>query len=84
MMLVALGSLASAKTTEATAQFITHLLNYCATHPLATVRYHASEMHLKIHSDASYLSEPKAHSRGGGHIFRSDKPTDPNSHSPNS
>ncbi len=33
-------------------------------------------MVLYIHSDASYLSEPKARSRSGGHFFLSDRPTD--------
>jgi hypothetical protein len=73
-MLVALGSLAAAKTTEDTAQATTHLLNYCATHPTASVRYHASAMSLWTHSDASYLSEPKARSRAGGHFFLSSPP----------
>jgi hypothetical protein len=70
-MLVALGSIASAKTTEETAAAVTHLLNYAASNPEATVRFHASDMCLKIHSDASYLSEPKARSRAGGHFFLS-------------
>ena len=39
-----------------------HLLNYAATHPDATVRFRASDMILHIHSDASYLSKPKARS----------------------
>ena len=34
-------------------------------------------MTLYIHSDASYLSEPKARSRAGGHFYLSDKPIDP-------
>jgi hypothetical protein len=76
-MLVALGSLAAAKNTQAKAQAITQLLNYCATKPEATVRYHASDMSLKIHSDASYLSEPKARSRAGGYFYLSSHPTDP-------
>ena len=61
-MLVALGTLASAqaKGTEATAQAITQLLNYCATHPDAVVQYKASDMQLHVHSDASYLSESQA------------------------
>jgi hypothetical protein len=45
--------------TEATekAQAATNqLLDYLATHPDATIRYHASDMILHIHSDASYLS----------------------------
>jgi hypothetical protein len=70
-MLVALGTIASARTTEATAKAVAHLLNYAASNPDATVRYHASGMCLKIHSDASYLSEPKARSRAGGHFFLS-------------
>ena len=70
-MLVALGSIASANKSEDTARAITHLLNYAATNPDATVRYIASDMCLKIHSDASYLSEPKARSRAGGHFFLS-------------
>jgi hypothetical protein len=74
--LVALGTLlaAQSKGTTATAQAITQLLNYCATHPDATIRFIASEMHLHIHSDASYLSEIRARSRAGGYFFLSDKP----------
>ena len=34
-------------------------------------------MHLWIHTDASYLNEPKARSLGGGFMFFSDKPTLP-------
>jgi hypothetical protein len=70
-MLVALGTIASARTTEATAKAVAHLLNYAASNPDATIRFHASGMCLKIHSDASYLSEPKARSRAGGHFFLS-------------
>jgi hypothetical protein len=32
-------------------------------------------MILKIHSDASYLAEPKARSRGGGHYYLGNKPS---------
>ena len=35
-------------------------------------------MVLAIHSDASYLSEPKARSRAGGHFFLSENTQDPN------
>ena len=45
------------------------LLDYAATHPNAKVRYRASDMVLQIHTDASYLSEPKARSRAAGHYF---------------
>jgi hypothetical protein len=53
-MLVALGTLATAKTTLDTAQGLTQLLNYAATHPDATLKYIASDMILHVHSDASY------------------------------
>jgi hypothetical protein len=70
-MLVALGSLAAAQAqgTQATAKACTKLLNYAATHPEATIRFKASDMILHIHSDASYLSEPKARSRVGGYFY---------------
>ena len=73
-MLVALGSLASAqsKGTEATAKAGQKLLNYAATHPDAVIQFKASDMVLHIHSDASYLSEPKARSRAGGFFYLSD------------
>ena len=45
------------------------LLDYAATHPDAKIRYRASEIIIQIHTDASYLSEPKARSRAAGHYF---------------
>jgi hypothetical protein len=77
-LLVALATLGSAqaKDTEATATATVHLLNYCATNPDACLCYKASDMVLYIHSDASYLSDPKARSRSGGHFFLSDRPAD--------
>jgi hypothetical protein len=45
------------------------LLNNLATHPNATVRFHASNMILNIHSDASYLLEANALSQACGHFF---------------
>ena len=45
------------------------LLDYCHTHPDAKVRYHASDMILHIHSDASYNSEAKSRSRAGRHFY---------------
>jgi len=70
-MLVALGSLSSAqsKGAERTMEAMTQLLDYAATHPDAILRYHRSGMILIIHSDASYLSEPKARSRVGGFFY---------------
>jgi hypothetical protein len=89
-ILVALGSLAStqAKSTQATADAVTQLLDYCTTHPDAVVRFHASKMQLNIHSDASYLSEINARSRAGGLFFLSDPAPstqiDPDSYPPHS
>ena len=54
-----------------------HFLDYVTTHPDATVKFHASDMVLWAHSDASYLSEPKARSRAGGFYYLSSKPTYP-------
>ena len=70
-MLIALGTLAAAQNegTEATMKAAVQLLNYAATHPNASVRFRASDMILHIHSNASYLSEPKARSRVGGYFF---------------
>ena len=47
------------------------LLNYLATQEDAVLSYHASDMVLAVHSNASYLSKPKACSRAGGHFFLS-------------
>jgi hypothetical protein len=41
------------KATEVTADKVIKLLNYCNTHPETKIRYHASDMILHIHSDAS-------------------------------
>ena len=73
-MLAALGSIAAhqAKGTEQIYADTLWLLNYAATHPDATIRYTASDMVLHIHSDASYLSEPRSRSRAGGHYFMCD------------
>jgi hypothetical protein len=50
------------------------LLDYVATRPDATITYHASDMIVKIHSDASYLSISNARSRLGGLFFLGNKP----------
>jgi hypothetical protein len=49
-------------------------LDYLATHPDATIRYHTSYMILHIHSDASYLSVSNAQSFLGGLFFYGDNP----------
>jgi hypothetical protein len=73
-------SSAQAKGTEATNAAACKLLDYCATHPDAKIRYHGSQMALKIHSDASYLSASKAHSRVGGHFYLGNYSKSPNPH----
>ena len=61
----------SASPTEDTMKQTQQLLDYLATQDEAVLTYHASDMKLAVHSDASYLSEPKARSRAGGHFFLS-------------
>jgi hypothetical protein len=63
--------------TATTAHAAAKLLNYAATHSDATILYHASNMVLYLHSNASYLLASKACSRAGGHFFLSDNPPDP-------
>jgi hypothetical protein len=70
-MLVVLGSLPASKTAQATAQGVTHLLNYAATHPDAALHYLASYMILHVHSDTFYQSEIQAQSCAGGCFFLS-------------
>jgi hypothetical protein len=55
--------------TEVTADKVIKLLNYCSTHHETKIRYHASDMILHIHSDASYLSENEAKSRAGEFFY---------------
>jgi hypothetical protein len=61
------------KATEKTQAATNQLLDYLATHPDAVIRYHASDMILHIHSDASYLSVSNARSRLGGLYFLGNK-----------
>ena len=44
------------------------------THPDARIWFRASDMVLNVHSDASYLSAPKATSRAGGYFFLGNLP----------
>jgi hypothetical protein len=57
------------KATEKTQAATNQMLDYLATHPDATIRYHASDMILHIHSDTSYLSVSHTRSRLGGLFF---------------
>jgi hypothetical protein len=76
-MLPALGTIAAqqSKANTTTANAVRQLLDYAHTHPDATIRYRASDMILRLHSDASYLSEAKARSRGAGHFYLGEKPS---------
>jgi hypothetical protein len=74
-ILIPLNDIATEQTqaTEKTQAATNQLLDYLATHPEATIRYHASNMILHIHSDASYLSVSNARSRLGGLFFLGNK-----------
>eukprot|EP00957_Ditylum_brightwellii_P152873 11636099-Ditylum_brightwellii.AAC.1 len=78
-MLVAINSIAAqqAAPTENTAAAIVYLLNYSVTHPDVVIHYSASGMVLHIYSDASFMSESRAHSQAGGHYFCSNPTKDP-------
>ena len=61
------------ETMKKTMQF----LDYAASRPDAILTCNASSMVLNEHSDASYLSKPKAKSRAGGHFFLLNNEKDP-------
>jgi hypothetical protein len=44
-------------------------LDYAASQEDTIITYQASNIRLAIHTDTSYLSEPKACSRAGSHMF---------------
>ena len=48
---------------------ITKFLDYAGTNLSAIIQYKSSDMILHTDSDASYLSEPWARSRNGGHYY---------------
>eukprot|EP00804_Cyclotella_cryptica_P022655 CCRYP_012469-RC/>CCRYP_012469-RC protein AED:0.37 eAED:0.30 QI:0/0/0/1/0/0/2/0/432 len=77
-ILLSLSAIASkqAHPTQLTQKRCQQLLDYCASHPDAIVRFTASDMVLNIHSDASYLSESNARSRIAGHFFLGSVPID--------
>ena len=74
-IIMALSAIASeqAAATENTERKVLNILNYLATHPEAKIRFHASDMLLNVHSDASYLSETRARSRLAGYFFLGSK-----------
>jgi hypothetical protein len=71
MMLTAFSTLASnqAAPTEKAMQKCLQFLDCAASLEDAIITYRASYMRLAIHSDSSYLSESKAHSRASSHMF---------------
>jgi hypothetical protein len=70
-VMMALSTIASkqAHGTENTMQQTKQVLDYLATHSDATVQFHASDMILNIHSNASHLSKANTHSRACRHFF---------------
>jgi hypothetical protein len=56
------------------------MLDYLATHPDATIRYHASNMILHIRSDAQYLLVSNARSRLRGLILLGNKSPEQDTH----
>ena len=77
-ILTTLNSIAKHQATpiEETKKNIDHFLDYCATHPEASICYHKSDMQLWCDSDAAYLVAKNARSRIAGHFYISDKVID--------
>ncbi|KAI2508554.1 Reverse transcriptase (RNA-dependent DNA polymerase) [Fragilaria crotonensis] len=74
MLTTAIIELATERKT--TIEKLAHLLNYCATHPDASVRLTASDLLFVVESDAPYLSVVKARSCAAGYyIYLTNKPT---------
>jgi hypothetical protein len=59
--------------TKATLAATNHFLNYAASSPNGKIIYRASDMILKIDSNAAYLVRPEARSRAGGYHYLSSK-----------
>jgi hypothetical protein len=79
-MLPALGMLVTqqATATKNMMKKIKQFFNYASTNTNAVVSYHASNMVLAGHCDASYLSKSNARSRAGGHFMSSNVELLPN------
>jgi hypothetical protein len=78
MVLMVLSTIASKQTTgtEQMLEKALQVLDYLAAHPDAKVKFRALDMVMNIHSDASYLTEPKACSKACGHFFMGWLPKD--------
>ncbi len=72
-MLTALSAIASAQAEpmEETMTRCKQFLDYAAVHQDTILTHKSSDMVLVVHSDASYLSKPKAQSQADGHFFLS-------------
>jgi len=70
-LLTALSAIAARQSngTQAIAEACHQLLDYVATHLNAGIRYHACDMILAVHTDASYLSKLGGKSRAAGHFY---------------
>eukprot|EP00536_Pseudo-nitzschia_multiseries_P010808 jgi/Psemu1/117305/gw1.343.9.1 len=75
-MLHALNDIASAKNNQTALAATKYFLNYAACNPDATIIYRASDMILRVDSDAAYLVCPGAKSRAGGYHFLGDTKAD--------
>ena len=75
-ILLVLSTIASKQSngTKRTMAKMIQLLDYLTTHPAAKVRFNASSIIVNIHSDALYLSAPRARSRLTGSCFFGDVP----------
>ena len=58
--------------TEETTKKTLTFLDYVASHPASIFTYQASSVVMNVHTDASYLNDPKVRSSAGGHYFVSD------------
>ena len=79
-ILPSLGSISTSLSTSTWKELLSRvkwLLDYIETHSEPKIEYRASDMHLWVHTDASYLNESKARSRGAGYFFLSNKPNLP-------
>jgi hypothetical protein len=75
---MALSTIAAEQTiaTERTLAKCTQMLDYLVHNATAKVRFHASDMIMNIHLDASFISEAKACSRTCSHFFMGWQPAD--------
>jgi hypothetical protein len=65
-----------------TMELCEQLLDYLATYPNATIRFHASDMIAICETDAAYLVLPKARSRIAGHYYFTNRMDDYSKGSP--